>query len=136
MKALYFEIIKLSLKSKFNVMFHLVPALRRLSSEAIVIAILNVFLGSWTRKPLDPRTFKARIFLQPYFLWATVVTKWESTKPHLCSKFSLFKLSWWMLWVLPQLCPLESSIPYLRAFQWGTVWPCNYRGFKNISGQS
>ena len=54
----------------------------------------------------------------------TVVLNWESTKPRLCSKFPLFKASWWMLKVLPQLFPLESSLPYLRAFQRGTVWPC------------
>ena len=45
-------------------------------------------------------------------------------KPHLCSKCALFKISWRMLRVLPQPSPFTSSLPYLRAFQWGTVWPC------------
>ena len=55
----------------------------------------------------------------------TVVSHcWESTKPHLCSKFPLFKTSWWMLRVLLQLNPLESSLPYLRAFQ---CTPCQKR---------
>ena len=58
-----------------------------------------------------------------YFM-LTVVPNWESTKPRLCSKFPLFKTLWWILRVLPQLSPLESSLPYLRAFQWGTLWPC------------
>ena len=66
----------------------------------------------------------------------TVVRNWESTKPHLCDKLPLFKTPWWILRVLPQLCPLESFLQYLRAFQWGTVWPCNLRGFKNTTGQS
>ena len=55
---------------------------------------------------------------------STVLLDWESLKPHLCSKFPLFKTSWWMLRALSQLSPLYSSLPYLRAFQWGTVWPC------------
>ena len=49
------------------------------------------------------------------FASVTVVPNWESTKPSLCSKFPLFKTSWWMLRVLPQLSPLESSLPYLRS---------------------
>ena len=36
----------------------------------------------------------------------TVVPSWELTKPHLCSKFLLFKTSWWVLRVLPQLTSL------------------------------
>ena len=27
-----------------------------------------------------------------------------------------------MFRMLPQLSPLESSLPYLKVFQWGTVW--------------
>ena len=58
-----------------------------------------------------------------------MLPNWESGKPRVCSKFSFFKTSWWMLRVLPQLNPLESSLPYLRAFQWGTVWPCTSRRY-------
>ena len=54
----------------------------------------------------------------------TVLLNWESTKPRLCSKCALFKTSCQMLRVLSQLSSLESSLPHLRAFQWGTVWPC------------
>ena len=53
----------------------------------------------------------------------TMLLNWESTKSCLCNKFPLFRMSWWMLRVLLQLSPLESSLPYLKAFQWGTVWP-------------
>ena len=72
----------------------------------------------------------ADIRIKHRFFWIlqwtnTVVPSWESTKPHLCSKFPHFKTSWWILRVLPHLCPLESYLPYLRAFQWGTLWPCN-----------
>ena len=66
----------------------------------------------------------------------TVVTDWEPTKPHLCSKMSLFKISWQILEVQLQLRPLDSSLPYLRPFQWGTVWPYISKGIKNTTGQS
>ena len=57
--------------------------------------------------------------LEPYF---TVPTIWESTGPLLCSKLALFKTSWQMLEILPQVSPLFSSLLYLRAFQWGAEW--------------
>ena len=60
----------------------------------------------------------------------TVVFIWESTKPHLCSKLSLFKTPWQMLEVELQLSTLVSSLTYLKAFQWGTVWPYTSRGIK------
>ena len=41
---------------------------------------------------------------------------WELTILHLCGELALFKMSGQMLRVLPQLSPLESSLPYLRAF--------------------
>ena len=66
----------------------------------------------------------------------TVVTDWESIKPHLWSKLSLFKTSLQMLEVQLQLSPLYSSVPYLRPFQWGTVWPNISRGIKNTTSQS
>ena len=66
----------------------------------------------------------------------TVVTDWEPTKPHLCSKMSLFKISWQILEVQLQLRPLDSSLPYLRPFQWGAVWPYISKGIKNTTGQS
>ena len=57
----------------------------------------------------------------------TVVPNWQSTKPRLCSKFPLFKTSWWILRVLPLLCPLESSSAYLR---YCMTLCLNYRVFK------
>ena len=75
-----------------------------------------------------------RIILK-VFQWSTVVPKWESTKPRWGSKFPLFKTSWWMVRVLPQLSPLESSLPYLRAFQWDTVRHYTLRGIKNTTCQ-
>ena len=68
--------------------------------------------------------------------WNTVVSDWESTKPHLCSKLSLFKMSWQMLKVPLQLSPLATSLPYLRTFQWGTVRPCILRGIKSTTHQN
>ena len=65
-----------------------------------------------------------------FIIMTTVDCIIESTKPHLCSKFPFFKTSWWMFRVLPQLSPLYSSLPYLRAFKWVTVWPCTLRGIK------
>ena len=67
---------------------------------------------------------------------ATVVTDWESTKSHLCSKLSRFKMSWQMLEVQLQLSPLDSSLPYLRLFQWGTVWAYTSQDIKNKTSQS
>ena len=66
----------------------------------------------------------------------TVRNNWVSTRPCLCSKFSIFKMSWQMLKVLPQLSPLDQSLPYLRAFQWGTVWLYISSGIKNTTGQT
>ena len=66
----------------------------------------------------------------------TVICEKESTRPHLCSKPSLFMISWQMLEVQPQLSSLDSSLPYLRPFQWGNVWPYTSRDIKNTAGQS
>jgi len=66
----------------------------------------------------------------------TVSNDWVLTKPRLCSKLSLFKMSWWMLKVPLQLSPLDPSVPYLRSFQLGTEWPYNSRGIKNMTCQS
>ena len=57
----------------------------------------------------------------------TVAFIWESTKPGLCSKLSLFKKSWQMLKVLPQFNPLVSYQPYLRAFKWVDKCFTSYR---------
>ena len=51
-----------------------------------------------------------------------------SRKHCLCSKFSFFKMYWQILEVFSQLSPLDSYLPYLRAFKWGTVWRCTSRG--------
>ena len=48
---------------------------------------------------------------------------------------SLFKTSWQMLEVLLQLSPLVWYLPYLRAFQWGTLWPYASRVIKNWISQ-
>ena len=60
----------------------------------------------------------------------TVVFIWESTNPHLCSRFSLFKTSWPMLEVPPQQSPQVSYLLYLRTFKWGTVWHSTSRGIR------
>ena len=62
----------------------------------------------------------------------TVRNDWESTKPRLCSKLSLFKMPWQMLELLQHLNSLDPYLPYQRAFQWGTIWPYNSRGTKKI----
>ena len=67
---------------------------------------------------------------------STVVTDWESIKPHLWSKLSLFETSLQMLELQLQLSLLYSSLPYLRPFQWGTVSPYISRGIKNMTSQS
>ena len=59
---------------------------------------------------------------------------WVLTKPCLCSKLSLFKMPWQILEVLPQLRSLDPSLPYLRAFQWGTIWPYTSRCIKTTTG--
>ena len=71
-----------------------------------------------------------------WYICTIGITDWESTKPHLCSKLPLFKRSRQMLDVKPQLSHLDSSLPYLRPFQWGTVWPYTSSGIKNTTGQS
>ena len=53
----------------------------------------------------------------------TVLFYWESPKPCLCSKMALFMMFWQIFKLLLQLSPLNSYLPYLRAFQWGNVWP-------------
>ena len=52
----------------------------------------------------------------------------EKTWPLQWCQFPIFKKSWWVLRVLSQLSPLDSSLPYLRAFQYFTVWPCHTGG--------
>ena len=52
------------------------------------------------------------------------------------NKFTLFKTSWQMFRVLPQLSHLGLYLPLLRAFQWGTAWPFSIRGIKNTTCQS
>ena len=72
-------------------------------------------------------------------LWkmaCTVVFIWESTKPHLCSKLSLFKTFWQTLEVQLQLSLLNLSLPYLRPFQWGIVWSNTSQDIKNTTSQS
>ena len=69
-------------------------------------------------------------------IFVEMVVIWESTKRHLCSTLSLFKMSWQMLKVLPQPSPFVSSLPYLRAFKWGTLWPCTSWGIKHTTSQS
>ena len=64
----------------------------------------------------------------------TVVCEKESTKPCLCSKLSLFKMPRQILKVQLQLSPLDSSLPYLRAFPWVTVWPYISNGIENTTG--
>ena len=66
----------------------------------------------------------------------TVLFDWESPKPRLCSKLALFMTSWQMFKLLLQLSPLNSYLPYLRAFQWGTVWPYTSSCIKTTTGQS
>ena len=47
----------------------------------------------------------------------TVLFYWESPKPCLCSKMALFMMFWQIFKLLLQLSPLNSYLPYLRAFQ-------------------
>ena len=61
---------------------------------------------------------------------------WKSTKPLLYSKFSLFKILWQMLETLLKFSPLDSFLPFLRALEWGTLWPYTSRGIKNMTSQS
>ena len=62
--------------------------------------------------------------IRNWYYWHIVVLNWESPMPCLCSKFARFITSSQMFKLLLQLSPLNSYLPYLRAFQWGTVWPC------------
>ena len=99
---------------------------------------LNVSLNSLCIMARVLCTFTTALCVGVHYFWwdpPTVVTDWESTKPHLCSKLSLFKASWQMLKVQSQLSLLDPSLPYLRPFQWGTVWPYSSSGIKNTTGQ-
>ena len=92
----------------------------------------------------SPYQLSLNVWMNYYFcIWLalfayqfTVVTDWESIKPHLWSKLSLFKTSLQMLEEQIQLSPLYSSLPYLRPFQWGTVSPYISRGIKNMTSRS
>ena len=66
----------------------------------------------------------------------TVPTIWESKRPVLCSKLPFFKTSWQILEMPLELSLPFSSLPYLRALKWGTIWPYTSRGIKNTSSQS
>ena len=66
----------------------------------------------------------------------TVPTIWESTRPVLFSKMPFFKTSWQILEMPLELSLPFSSLPYLRALKWGTIWPYTSRGIKNTSSQS
>ena len=81
-------------------------------------------------------SYLSKVFNQRRKKAAIVVTIWESTKTQLCSKLPLFKTSWKMLRVLSHFSPLGSYLPYLKAFQWDTVWPYTSWCIKNTTGQS
>ena len=82
----------------------------------------GVFLKNWSTEfsmywfgdPLICHSMQLRTTNIYFHLWRsfTVATGWESTKPHLCSKLSLFKTYWWMLEVLSQLSPLDYVVLY------------------------
>ena len=40
-----------------------------------------------------------------------------------CNKIALLKMSWQIMIVLLYSIPFDSHLPYLIAFQWGTIWP-------------
>ena len=69
--------------------------------------------------------------LLQYLLWDL-----ELPKPHLCSRLTLFNMSWRMLRVLPQPSSLVSYLPYLRALQWDAIQPSTKKGVRNMTGQS
>ena len=86
-----------------------------------------IFRNNFTQSKWTPFSFNSRTLAKVHdciMKSVQVVPNWESTKTRLCTKFPFFKKSWWMLRVLPQLCLLDSFLPYLRAFQWGNVCPC------------
>ena len=64
-----------------------------------------------------------KLLLTPPCWWdiQLVCNNWISTRPCLCSKFSIFKMPWQTLKVQPQLSVLKSYLPLLRAFKWGNV---------------
>ena len=81
-------------------------------------------LGIWgqyeVREPtLYPRSIQC----------TAVVAIGNEIKPLSCGKLAFFKTPW-QIKVLPKLSLLDPSLSYLRAFQWGTVWPCTSRGPK------
>ena len=74
---------------------------------------------SHLRSQKKNQNYKTNLKIAAFLLsWdaLTVVPNWESTNPHLCSKFLLFKMSWWILRVLPQLCPLKTSYQISESF--------------------
>ena len=92
-------------------------------------------LEEWEPSRDEPRsTSLGRETYKQMPLWCkklfevTVLFDWESPKPSLCIKFALFMTSWLMFKLLLQRSPLNSYLPYLRGFQWGTVWPCTSKG--------
>ena len=76
--------------------------------------------------------WKIKVFFL-FYLQFTVCNDWVLRKPCLCSKLLLFKISWLMLEELLQLSSLDPSLPYLRAFQWGTLKTYTSRGIKNTT---
>ena len=70
------------------------------------------------------------------FPWVVIYFENISTYKRPERYLQLFKTSWQMLKVLPQLSLLLCSLLYLRAFKWGTAWPYTSRGIKNTTVQS
>ena len=125
-------------KKIFDVLFLCPMNFYLLLSKLLPLWIATYFNSNFVFSPNSNTRLEMISFrlLRIGFLIATVRNDWVLTKPRLCSKFSLFKMPWLMLEVLPQLISLDPSLPYLRAFQWGTVWPYTSSGFKNMTGQS
>ena len=106
----------------------------------ILLSIVEIILRltSFLTKIFNGKLTPARVlmigWLKSFIQISTVRNNWVSTRPCLCSNSSIFKVPWQILKVKPQLSSLNPSLPYLRAFEWGTVWPHTSRGIKNTTG--
>ena len=64
----------------------------------------------------------------------TVLARAALRRPVVSSKIIFIKRAWHNLKMLPHLSPLGSSLSLMRAFKWGTVWPCTLALFYGRGG--
>ena len=89
-----------------------------MSCNACSLVCSTFLVHSWFLSFMDQSKFSfCSSFEISFYIKKTVLLDWESKKPHLCSKFALFKTYWRMLRVLAQLSPFWLVFTISESFQ-------------------